>query len=158
MADFPNRQRVGGGDIPASLLPRTPTLKLPPRIPGIQIARQEGVEAAWVMLIEGNDQQVVEAAARTLVQHAIKIAGDKPSEAAELMGHVSCTAYDRRSDKALYTSVLEIHDAAAHKISCSNTHISIASIGRPRAPMVVKRTPKDERYPNGPATVSWSPL
>ncbi|MBY0428836.1 MAG: hypothetical protein K2Q32_06410 [Alphaproteobacteria bacterium] len=131
---LPPRQRVAKA-----------TAKMPPRIPGIVIAEQEGVLAAWKTLAEANDQDVLLAAARTLANKAIEIAGTKANSACELMAHITHVAFDRRSDTGLYGKLLTIHDDGADKISESHTHVSIMSIGRTRRNMSVAWVPNDPR-------------
>lgn len=143
MALHPYRQRVAKA-------------ALPPRRKPEDIAAQEGVLSAWNTFIEGNDQDAILAAAKLLVNKAVAIAGVKASDACELMGGVSVSAHDR--DATLKAAILNIHDDGADTISRSHTGIIISSIGRQRAPMVVTRKPRDEKYPAGPYTVSWSPV
>lgn len=129
---LPTRQRVAKA-----------TTIMPPRIPGIEIAKQESVLAAWKTLAEGNDQDALLAAARTLANKAIEIAETRANSACELMAHITHIAYDRRSDSELHGKLLTIHDDGADKISESHTHVSIASIGRTRRNMSVRLVPND---------------
>lgn len=139
MTSLPIRQRV------AAEKP-----KFPPRKPGIKIAKEEGVLDAWKTLAEANDQDVLLAAARTLANKAIEIAGPRASSACELMAHITHIAHDRRSDTELFSKLLTIHDDGADKISESHTHVSIASIGRKRRNMTVRLVPNSPQKPEMP--------
>ncbi len=143
MASLPNRQRIAKAELPPRRMPEA-------------IAMQEGVLGAWRTFTDGNDQDAILGAARTLVDKAVAMAGTKASDACELMGAVSVSAHNRV--EALKAAILTIHDDGADTISRSHTGIMISSIGRQRAPMTVTRTLRDANYPAGPYTVSWSPV
>ena len=139
MTSLPIRQRVAANQP-----------NFPPRKPGIEIAKEEGVLDAWKTLAEGNDEDVLLVAARTLANKAIEIAGPRASSACELMARITHVAHDRKSDTGLFRKLLKIHDDGADKISESHTHVSIASIGRARRDMSVQLIPNSPQKPEMP--------